>query len=68
MTFTIKLTEEEFHELDDLIRKELTISHNELRRSGNAMFRDNMRHRIQLTEHLLEHIVDAHNRLVPAGK
>lgn len=59
MTQTIALNEEEIAALDHLIHKDLEERHSELRRTRNPGFRDEIKRKIALEEHVLEELEHA---------
>ena len=53
MQHTLLVSDEDLAELESLLRSELKDAHSELRRTRNPQFREQIRHRMELAEHLL---------------
>lgn len=55
----LAVTKEELEVLDAILQRELDSSYGELRRTSNVEFRQQIRHRRELTEHILQQIHEA---------
>jgi len=56
MECKLDISDQELAELQSLLRREIESSRNELRRTRNLEFRDQIRHHVEVLSHVLERV------------